>query len=785
VKRVLLLALIAVACDKGEHRDAREKFNAGVDALAAGKYEDAEKALLEARSSAGVDPELRFRAAYDLGMAYAAHADQMKTGKDADLDKALELEQQALNWFSDAARQNKTDADTQANLAIVRARTQALTDELARGQGKLEARLDAVIKEQRGVLDQAREAWISIKQAGGTDPLAQQAPLTKLADEERGVVAEAGVISDLASDEIDSIGKKPADKRDQQEAARVVQLKNLDIYMLDSRTKISEARRKLQDLAAEDAVAKAETALVALKRAREQLLDPIQVLRAVAGDEVQLAQETHAVAQVRNQDFQISGSGTGSGSGSTEAKPLIPAWLEPPALGDRQTGLHDRVEEVKQRLAATVDSVDKPMGTGSAAEPPKLTAEQAKMIEQLRLALPFVTEASTDMTQAHDALVAQKLDEATKHERDALVALAKAIEYFADLKQTVDLAYATQQQLVQLFSPEAAKLPAAERAQDATEALASNVARMGRIKDLISDEQAVLAAKLEEADAKAKAPPPPAQPGQPPAQAPDPKQIEAAKQQLQQQQQMLNGAEALRGDAEKALATLQTAVKANKDALTPAKAAEAKLDELRKLFFSVIEHLQELLREQNETKDQTSQANSEDDFTRGPKLPGLATKENEHVDMAKAITDALAKQADAGAKGQGEQQEQAKKMSAAADEVRQASGDMTDAKTGLDKATTAKQSVSLDATVKSEGKAIEHLENALKLLQPPPKKNDQDQKQDQKKQDQQQKQDQQKKDQQQQQQQGGAGQRARDEDAKRQRDKQQREGGSDPVDKDW
>jgi hypothetical protein len=783
VKTLILVILTVVACDKGEHRAAREKFNTGVDALAAGKFEDAEKALLEARSSAGVDPELRFRAAYDLGMAYAAHADQMKTGKDADLDKALELEQQALNWFSDAARQNKTDADTAANLAIVRARTQALTDELARGQGKLEARLDAVIKEQRGVLDEARASWIAIKQAGGTDPLAQQAPLTKLADEERGIVAEAGVISDLASDEIDSIGKKPADKRDQQEAARVVQLKNLDIYMLDSRTKIAEARRKLQDLAAEDAVAKAESALVALKRAREQLLDPIQVLRAVAGDEVQLAQQTHAVAQVHAQDFQV-GTGSGSASAADAAKPLIPAWLEPPALGDRQTGLHDRVEEVRQRLAAAVDSVDKPMGTGSTAEPPKLTAEQAKMFEQLRLALPFVTEASTAMTQAHDSLVAQKLDEATKHERDALVALAKAIEYFADLKQTVDLAYGTQQQLVQLFSPEAAKLPAAERAQDATEALASNAARMGRIKDLIADEQTKLTGKLAELDAKAKAPPPQAQPGKP-AQAPDPKQLEAAKQQLQQQQQEMNAAEALRGDAEKALATLQTAIKANKDALTPAKAAEAKLDELRKLFFSVIEHLQELLREQNETKDQTSQANTEDDFTRGPKLPGLAGKENEHLAMAKAITDALAKQADAGAKGQAEQQDMAKKMSAAADEVRQASGDMTDAKTGLDKAATAKQSVSLDGTVKSEAKAVEHLENALKLLQPPPKKNDQDQKQDQKKQDQQ-KQDQKKKDQQQQQQQqGGAGQRARDEDAKRQRDKQQREGGSEPVDKDW
>jgi len=53
VRKLLLLVLI-VACDKGEHRDAREKFNAGVDQLAAGKFEDAEKTLLEARSSAGV-----------------------------------------------------------------------------------------------------------------------------------------------------------------------------------------------------------------------------------------------------------------------------------------------------------------------------------------------------------------------------------------------------------------------------------------------------------------------------------------------------------------------------------------------------------------------------------------------------------------------------------------------------------------------------------------------------------------------------------------------------------
>lgn len=759
MKRALFLVLL-IACDHGEHRDAREKYNEGVEALTAGKFEDAEKALLNARSSAGVDPELRFRAAYDLGMAYASHADEAKKGKDADLQKALELEQQAVSWFQDAANLKKDDDDTKANLAIVRARAQALTDELSRGEGKLEARLDAVIKAQRGVLDEARGAWIAIKQSGGSDPLAQQGPLTKLADQERGLSADAGVISDLAADEIDSIGKQPADKRQPKDAARLAQLKNLDLYMIESRTKISDARRKLQDLAAEQAVANAEAALVQLKRAREQLLDPIQVLQSVAQDQLQLVQESAAVGQALAGEI-----GTGSGGG----KPLIPSWLEPAALGDRQTGLRDRVEEVRARLAATVDEAQKPGPDGS---PPQLKPDQAKLVEQFAKAVPLITEASADMQAAHDDVIAAKLEDTVKKQRDALSALAKAIEVFADLKKTVDIAYATQQQLVQLLGPEAAKLQAAERAQQASEALQANTARMGRIKDLIGEELT----KLDD-QAKQLENPPPDKDGK----APDPKQVEAAKQQLAQQKQMMNGAEALRADAEKSIAELNGAIKANKDPLTPARAAEKKLDELRKLFFSVIEHLQQLLRDQNETKDQTSQANTEDDFTRAPKLPGLAARETEHSEMAKAITDALGKQADAAQK---QQPDEAKKLAAAADEVRQAIGDMTDAHGTLDKAATAKQSVALDPGVKSEQKAIEHLENALKILQPPQKN---DQKQDQQKQDQQ-KQDQQKKDQQQQpqqQQQGGAGQRARDEDAKRQREKQQREGGTDPVDKDW
>jgi hypothetical protein len=221
--------------------------------------------------------------------------------------------------------------------------------------------------------------------------------------------------------------------------------------------------------------------------------------------------------------------------------------------------------------------------------------------------------------------------------------------------------------------------------------------------------------------------------------------------------------------------------------MPPARDADAKLTELRKLFFSVIEHLQELIREQGDTRDQTSAASGEDDFTRGPKLPGLVTRQDGHAQMAKAITEALAQQADAAAKqpaqGQGQGQgPDPKSLAAAADEVRQSQGDMADASANLVKARDSKtSSESLAPGVKSQGKALEHLENALRLLQPPPQKNNQSDKDQQ----QQQQQQQQKKQQDQQPQQGGAGQRARDEDARRQRERRDRDAQNDPVEKDW
>lgn len=758
----ITIALLVGACS-GEHRAPRDLYNQGVAALAKGDFEGAEKALLDARSTAGVDPELQFRAAYDLGITYAAHADKVKQGDQPDLEKALELAQQAATWLSAAARERKDDVNVQQNLAIVRARIQAISDQLREGDGKLEVRLDKLIGEQRNLLDDARSAWLGIKTSGGADPLAQQAALSHLADRERGIVAEAGVITDIAADEIDAIGKKAEDKRSDDEKVRVVVLKNLDLYLLDARTRIADARRKLQELAAEEGVSKAEAALVALKRGREQLLDPITVLRSIAQDQVGVLRETMLAA---------GADGTLKLDQQLPTPSEMPAWLAPPAIGERQGGLRDRLEEVRGRVTAATSQPPAPTDPVAPQDPK--AAERAKFLERMKLALPALTEASAAMDRAATSLRAGTSKPAIDDERAALAALAKAIEQFADLKQLIELAYQDQTQLVTLVSPVrpdgGPQLPAVERATETKRALESNVARMPHLQELLAEQVA-------QAEAAAKQPPDPkAPPGAPDAQ----------KQQLEEAKQMLAHAEELRSEAAVSLGALGAALAANSDPLTPAKTGQAKLAELRKLFFSVIEHLQQLIRDQGDTRDQTTSVNAEDMFGREAKLPPLVTTQTQHGELAKALTDALAAQADAAAKQKQPQPgaPDAKALSGAAAEVRLADQDMADAIRDLTKARDDKQaSHSLEPVTKAQGTAIEHLENALKLLQPPQQNKNQNkdpQQHDQQQQDPQEQKQKQKQDDQQQQQSGGAGQRVKDEDAKRQKARQQ---GGDPKDR--
>jgi hypothetical protein len=227
-------------------------------------------------------------------------------------------------------------------------------------------------------------------------------------------------------------------------------------------------------------------------------------------------------------------------------------------------------------------------------------------------------------------------------------------------------------------------------------------------------------------------------------------------------------------------------------ALESATEADVKLVELQKLFFSVIEYLKELVEQQGLTRDQTAKAQAEDDISRQPMLPGITERERGHAGMADGIAKALAEQADAAAaqasaqapgEAAGDQNPQA--IREAAGEVRNALTAMQDAVATLVKAADTSQKISFDLQpgLDQQKSAIEHLENALRLLQPPKQQKPQDSqdKNDQK--------DQQQQQQKQQEQSAEDAQRrlqqVREREAQRDRERRQQPQPSDPVDKDW
>lgn len=752
---IAALCALVIGCGSDAGRAAREQYNTGVAQLAEGKLDDAERSFLAARDQAGYDDEVRFRAAFELAAVAVARAEAAMAAQPPTPETAMAAYERARTWLSDAVRRRPDDADARANLERVEARLLALVDDATKGEGSLDKRLDRAIAAQRGLRDAARAMW-TMQAAAGGDPLAAKDEFEAAATRQRTLTAEVGTIADLAGDEITAIGGKAESERSDEEKGRLVQLQNVDLYVQDARKEMTDARRNLHELQGELAHGRTAAALESLKRAREQLLDPIAVLQGVVGDELQLAQYLAVL-------------------GAKEQPEPRPAWLTPRGLGGEQIDLRARLEEVKSRLATALD----PSAPAPDPADPK-AAEQAKVRAQVAAAMPALEEASTQMKRASDALAAEDVAAGTTAAQASLVALARAIEQFLALRQVIDVALGEQRALIAAITPPAEGAPVAlsarERAARVDDGTSKNRERLARLQGLIADE-------LAKVTAEASAPADPAAGGA----APDPAKLEQAKALYAQ-------AETLRVEADAALAALATVAHGGKGppALESATAAEQKLVEMQKLFFSVIEHLKELIRTQGETRDDTTTAQTEDDVGRAARLPGLIEREGQHAQLAEAIAQALAAQADA-ANQQGAQPPQGgggptpQALGQAATEVRNALGSMQDASTTLTQARDQAQQMSVDIgpALAAQQTAIDHLEAALRLLQPPQQQ--QDQKNDQQDQQDQQQQDQQQKDQQQQSAEQQL-QQVREREAQRERDKREREqqaGGNDPVDKDW
>ena len=670
----------------------RQRYNLALEQLQAGSLPEAADGFLAARDAAGPDAELRYRSAFNLGVALAGQADRAGgTPEDA-----IETLRDSAAWFHDAVRlAPEGDDDARVNLEVVLRRIQQLADQLNDGK-RLEARLDRIIDDQRGIRDELRQLLAEVEAEGASpEPTGFQDAFESLAVRERTLLAEASDIADLAAEERSHIEAQGEEHVTPEQRTRAVQLAGLDEYVQRARQSLSDTRRRLRRLEGERAHRRGDTALAELKRAREQLLDPVSVLKAVARDQSALLGHTQALAAFDDAEIAVRVGLEGE----------APPWLTARHLGNRQEDAAARTGGILRQLEAVVD-----LPQGEAVDPGDPGAERT--VAMAREALPLLHGAMESMRAVLTSLDNGAFVDAVREEAAALRALNRAIERFAGLRDLIELAYADQGRVVALLTPpededDVSRISAEERARMAGDMVGDNRERLGRMEPLLVE-------SLGEAEHGEDGE---AEPGA---------------------RERYERAEGLRAAALTALDVLTRelgrAGAAAASPSVPARDALEHLEALRRLFFSIVEHLHALLGEQTGTHDRTATLQFESQVDElVPELGLIGEWQGGHATLADALGEALSQQArpsvaeaapDADARGnQGVEQAAAAAEAAAkaAEEVRAAAGRMHAAGAVIDDAVqrAASMSPDLEPALADQRAAIEHVENAIRLLQPP------------------------------------------------------------------
>ena len=691
------------ASDDAWEGNPRGQYNHALGRLVEGAFAEAAAGFLGARDAAGPDPELRYRAAFNLGLALAGEADVAAAAAPDAVEDRIETLRGSAAWFHDAARlAPEGDDDARVNLEVVLRRIAQLADQLNAGHG-LEARLDRIIDDQRGVRDRLRHLLAEVEAEGATaEPTGFLDAFEALAVQERTLLAEASDIADLAAEERTHIENQGDDAATAEQRARALQLASMDDYLGRARQSLNDTRRRLRRLEGERAHRRGDAALAELKRAREQLLNPVAVLKAVVRDELSLLGHTQALAAFSQAEIGVEAG----------LPQQAPPWLTGRHLTNRQEDAAARTGAVLRQMEALRD----------APEDGDTDPQTSRTLQAAREATSHVESALAAMRAALSALENSAFANAAGEEAQAVRSLHRAIERFAGLRDLIELAHADQGRVVALLTPPAredetvAELTTAERARLVSDAVGDNRNRLARLETLL--QEALPGVAGEEAEAE---------------------EAEAAVQRYDR-------AEALRVDALRALEVLAGELRAAADSraatpLPPAREALDDIEALRRLFFSIVEHLQALLVEQTETHDGTATLQFESQVDElVPELGWVEERQAGHAGMADALAKALANQADQANAALGTQTggagaaggtapdaaapgtaEQAQAAADAAREVRAAAGRMVGARAVLADAAerAASMSPDLEPALADQLAAIEHVENAIRLLQPP------------------------------------------------------------------
>ena len=718
----------------------RDLFNLANDELARGEYDVAIEGFSRARNEASFDNELRYSAAYNLGFAYAAKADSLGAIDGLDeggLESAIEWLSSSVAWFRDAVRQRPSLDEARGNLEIVLKRQLNAQDLMAQKFNTPERQLDALIAAQREIRESARALS---QQIAGTsaerDPISFQNDFRSIARMQREAMTAGNLAAENIANAKALIESKTEEARTQEEAYRKFQFEAVIPLLDQARQYMGSARRQMRDMSMNDALRQTNKAFYALKQAREQLDDPLRILGHISEDEQNFVRLAEANAVFKSPERLAEYRAKTQNSEAS-----LPPWLNEALLSDTQQDVLERTKRVASFLEAVVSA------DVSGTEPSDADAEAAaEQRAQIGEALPLIRRAAEEMAAADGAVLRDDAEGALRHGAQSVELLALAMERFADLKHLVEIAYRSQKAMSGVVAgdigSESPHLLSREQQKGLlSPALATNIERLERLSAALAKASAKAIAEVNKAAQSAQ--------GQAAAQG----QGDALKAQIDEQiaetQKFFEHAETLRAEAQAAMKRMAAVVDAydaegmagtategtGSGSIVPATAEDAvwgelseddelagsHLEQLRMLFFTIAEHVEELLRQQMSTLDTTTDVSTLAGDEQTLKLPAVVDRQRVHeltaTQLARAITEQSEKmraQAEQAPQGGEQAQEMAQRYGQAASEIEVAAASMRQAQTDLQS-----EDRLFSEALAQQKEAAEHLEKALEWLQPP------------------------------------------------------------------
>ena len=703
--------------------DPRAAYNAALTMLVQ-DADRAEQLLTAARRDSRTDAELRFRATFNMAWVEIERANGLI---EAEPEQALEHLHAAANWFRDAIRLRPEDDAARHNLEVVLQRILELADSLApQDERELEKRLDDLIAAQR---QQARDVQELVDQQQASDESAGADPLRgrfrALAVEQRKLMSDAQSMIDDVGSQLDTLQAQPQDKQTSEDRVRAAQLTGVQHYAYRAVQRMGQARSQLRRRAALRGYRRAATGLTELKRARDQLRGPAELLGVLIADAHAVANHTEALSSAND--------APDNDAPARDASLSIPAWLNVEHLREDQLSVTERTGELAERLAAGVVDEEPPQVGPSPPGQPLLEAPEPgaeRSLAKLRAATPFVQEGVQQFGRADQSLAQPQLTAARQQQVAGIVALVQARERFLDVRGLIELMHAVQLRVQSLVRPPE-EYPLDQRVglvPPALEAQRANLERADRLEDELRFELLQLAGDQ---------PAGPPLPNQPPA-------ADDQQQQRAQYEQALDLLDQARLAMQSAQETLNQVMGAGAEETPTADeliaAAGESVDlavehlmDLRRLFFSIVEHLRETAHRQSELNDDTQQALTlAEDEQLAQELAPLADRQERLSEITQQLAEALRQQSQqpaasppgqppAGGPSDQELAELTQRFAEASELVRAAHDQMEAGQTAM-----TMQPPTAEPVTTAQAAALEQLIQAIALLQPP-----QDQQQDQ------------------------------------------------------